>query len=57
MIVESGSSVIHDVEDKDIVAGNPAKSIKNKLSISDDKIFLIGGERDNLRSNQHKQHQ
>ncbi len=44
VIVGSGSSVIHDVEDKDIVAGNPAKSIKNKISISDDKLFLMGGQ-------------
>ncbi len=44
VIVGSGSSVIHDVADKDNVAGNPAKSIKNKISISEDKLFLMGGQ-------------
>jgi UDP-3-O-[3-hydroxymyristoyl] glucosamine N-acyltransferase len=44
VIVGSGSSVIHNVEDKDIVAGNPARSIKDKISISDDKLFLMGGQ-------------
>ena len=44
VIVGSGSSVIHDVEDRDIVAGAPAKSIKHKLNISDDKLFLMGGQ-------------
>lgn len=43
-IVGSGSSVIHDVEDKDIVAGCPAKSIKHKINISEDKLFLMGGQ-------------
>jgi UDP-3-O-[3-hydroxymyristoyl] glucosamine N-acyltransferase len=43
-IVGSGSSVIRDVEDKDIVAGCPAKSIKYKVNISEDKLFLMGGQ-------------
>jgi UDP-3-O-[3-hydroxymyristoyl] glucosamine N-acyltransferase len=43
-IVGSGSSVIRDVEDKDIVAGIPAKSIKHKINISEDKLFLMGGQ-------------
>ncbi|HKR74081.1 MAG TPA: DapH/DapD/GlmU-related protein [Candidatus Nitrosocosmicus sp.] len=46
-IVGSGSSVIHDVEDKDIVAGCPAKSIKHKINISEDKLFLMGGQEHN----------
>ena len=53
VIVGSGSSVIHNVEDKDIVAGNPAKSIKNKISLSDDKLFLMGGQ---SKENQNKEH-
>lgn len=44
VIVGSGSSVIHNVEDKDVVAGAPAKSIKHKINISDDKLFLMGGQ-------------
>lgn len=36
----SGISVIHDVEAKDIVAGFPAKSIRYKINISEDKLFL-----------------
>ena len=36
--------MIHDVEDKDIVAGCPAKSIKDKITISEDKLFLMGGQ-------------
>lgn len=43
-IVGSGSSVIHNVEAKDIVAGVPAKSIKHKINISKDKLFLMGGQ-------------
>lgn len=43
-IVGSGSSVIHNVEAEDIVAGVPAKSIKHKLNISKDKLFLMGGQ-------------
>ncbi len=54
VIVGSGSSVIHDVEDKDIVAGNPAKSIKNKISISDDKLFLMGGQNNNKENQQQR---
>jgi UDP-3-O-[3-hydroxymyristoyl] glucosamine N-acyltransferase len=46
-IVGSGSSVIRDVEDKDIVASSPAKSIKNKINISEDKLFLMGGQQTN----------
>lgn len=44
VIVGSGSSVIHDVLDDEIVAGVPAKSIKQKITISEDKLFLMGGQ-------------
>ncbi|MDN5846635.1 MAG: hypothetical protein L0H53_10225 [Candidatus Nitrosocosmicus sp.] len=54
VIVGSGSSVIHNVEDKDIVAGNPAKSIKYKISISDDKLFLMGGQSNENRNKEHR---
>lgn len=55
VIVGSGSSVIHNVEDKDIVAGAPAKSIKNKITISDDKLFLMGGQSNENRNEEQKQ--
>jgi UDP-3-O-[3-hydroxymyristoyl] glucosamine N-acyltransferase len=44
VIVGSGSSVIHDISDEDIVAGNPAKSIKNKLNLGNYKLFLMAGQ-------------
>jgi len=50
VIVGSGSSVIHNVGDKDIVAGNPAKSIKHKINMSDDKLFLMGGQSNENRN-------
>lgn len=43
-IVGSGSSVIHDVEEEDIVAGSPAKSIKSKVTLEKDKLFLMTGQ-------------
>jgi len=43
-IVGSGSSVIHDVEDEDIVAGAPAKSIKSKVTLKKDELFLMTGQ-------------
>jgi len=55
VIVGSGSSVIQNVEDKDIVAGNPAKSIKHKINISDDKLFLMGGQSNENRNEEHRQ--
>lgn len=55
VIVGSGSSVIQNVEDKDIVAGNPAKSIKHKINISDDKLFLMGGQSNENRNEGHRQ--
>jgi UDP-3-O-[3-hydroxymyristoyl] glucosamine N-acyltransferase len=42
VIVASGASVIHDVPDGDIVAGVPAKSIKNKVKT--DELFLMAGQ-------------
>ncbi len=44
VIVGSGSSIISDVQDEDIVAGVPAKSIKNKITASKDKLFLMAGQ-------------
>ena len=43
VIVGSGASVIHDIEDEDIVAGVPARSIKNKVTC--DKLFMMAGLR------------
>jgi UDP-3-O-[3-hydroxymyristoyl] glucosamine N-acyltransferase len=48
VIIASGASVIRDVEDGDIVAGVPAKSIKDKVTT--DRLFL-------MRGNQQKQQQ
>src|ERR671918_895864 len=42
VIVGSGASVIHDIADEDIVAGVPAKSIKNRVTC--DKLFLMAGQ-------------
>ncbi|VFJ13111.1 UDP-3-O-(3-hydroxymyristoyl)glucosamine N-acyltransferase [Candidatus Nitrosocosmicus franklandus] len=44
VIVGAGAMVIKDVEDKDIVAGVPAKSIKNKTSTN--LTFLMAGQKD-----------
>lgn len=44
VIVASGASVIHDVPNQDIVAGVPAKSIKNKINEVSDKLFLMAGQ-------------
>ena len=44
VIVASGASVIHDVPNHDIVAGVPAKSIKNKVSANSDELFLMAGQ-------------
>jgi UDP-3-O-[3-hydroxymyristoyl] glucosamine N-acyltransferase len=43
VIVGSGASVIHDVPDADIVAGVPAKSIKDKIHISAEELFMMAG--------------
>jgi UDP-3-O-[3-hydroxymyristoyl] glucosamine N-acyltransferase len=42
VIVGCGASVINDVSDEDIVAGVPAKSIKNK--VSSEQLFLMAGQ-------------
>jgi UDP-3-O-[3-hydroxymyristoyl] glucosamine N-acyltransferase len=44
VIVGSGSSVISDVIDEDIVAGVPAKSIKKKVTANKEKLFLMTGQ-------------
>ena len=44
VIVASGASVIHDVPSHDIVAGVPARSIKNKVNEISDKLFLMAGQ-------------
>jgi serine acetyltransferase len=41
VIVGSGASVIHDISDEDIVAGVPAKSIKQK--VTSEQLFLMAG--------------
>ena len=43
VIVASGASVIRDVPDEDIVAGVPAKSIKDKVTTSE--LFLMAGQK------------
>jgi UDP-3-O-[3-hydroxymyristoyl] glucosamine N-acyltransferase len=42
VIVGCGAAVINDVPDEDIVAGVPAKSIKDK--VSSDQLFLMAGQ-------------
>lgn len=42
--MDSGSSIIYNVEDKDIIAECPARSNQSKTTISDDKLFLMGGQ-------------
>ena len=49
VIVASGASVIHDVPSNDIVAGVPAKSIKNKTNENTDKLFLMAGQRSDIK--------
>ncbi len=44
VLVASGASVIHDVPSGDIVAGVPAKSIKEKVTASSDKIYRMAGQ-------------
>ena len=43
VIVAAGAVVIKDVQDNDIVAGNPAKSIKDKVKLSSKQLFLMTG--------------
>lgn len=49
VIVASGASVIRDVPDKDVVAGVPAKSIKDKVTTSE--LFLMAGQRQKTSDN------
>jgi UDP-3-O-[3-hydroxymyristoyl] glucosamine N-acyltransferase LpxD len=42
-LIAAGSVVIQDVQDEDIVAGVPAKSIKEK--VSSDLLFLMSGQK------------
>jgi len=42
VIVAAGAAVIHDVEDGDIVAGVPAKSIKTK--VTSNQLFSMSGQ-------------
>ena len=48
VIVGAGAMVIKDVVDKDIVAGVPAKSIKNKVNTN--MTFLMAGQKDPVES-------
>lgn len=43
VIVGAGSVVINDILDKDIVAGNPAKSIKDKVKLDDKARYNMVG--------------
>lgn len=43
VIVGSGASVIQNVSDGDIVAGVPARSIKDKIHVSADELFMMAG--------------
>jgi UDP-3-O-[3-hydroxymyristoyl] glucosamine N-acyltransferase len=43
VLIAAGAAVIHDVQDKDIVAGVPAKSIKSK--VTSDLVFLMSGQK------------
>lgn len=45
VIVGAGAAVIHDVIDGDVVAGVPAKSIKDK--VKSDMLFLMAGQKKN----------
>ena len=56
MIIGSGSSVIHDVGYQDIVAGSPATSIKNKITLGEEKLFLMSGQKINNANRMLKGH-
>ncbi len=43
VIVGAGSVVINDILDYGIVAGNPAKSIKDKITLTDEERFNMAG--------------
>ena len=43
VIVGIGSVVLNDIPDRDVIAGNPARSIKNKCNISyKDRFRMVG---------------
>ncbi|HZA62090.1 MAG TPA: DapH/DapD/GlmU-related protein [Nitrososphaeraceae archaeon] len=54
VIVGAGACVIHDVPDEDIVAGVPAKSIKDK--VTSDKLFLMAGQNIPVESKRQPSH-
>ena len=43
VLVAAGACVLSDVPDQDIVAGVPAKSIKDK--VSSDRVFMMAGQK------------
>jgi UDP-3-O-[3-hydroxymyristoyl] glucosamine N-acyltransferase len=43
VLIAAGACVLHDVPDQDIVAGIPAKSIKEK--VSSDRVFTMAGQK------------
>jgi UDP-3-O-[3-hydroxymyristoyl] glucosamine N-acyltransferase len=43
VIIGSGASVINNIDDEDIVAGVPAKSIRHK--VRSNQLFLMAGHR------------
>jgi UDP-3-O-[3-hydroxymyristoyl] glucosamine N-acyltransferase len=43
VLIAAGAAVIHEVQDEDIVAGVPAKSIKSK--VTSDLLFLMSGQK------------
>jgi len=45
VIVAAGACVINDVPDEDIVAGIPAKSIKDKVNMSSYDLFWMAGQK------------
>jgi UDP-3-O-[3-hydroxymyristoyl] glucosamine N-acyltransferase len=49
VIIGSGASVINDIDDEDIVAGVPAKSIKHK--VRSNQLFLMAGQQSRTKSN------
>ena len=49
VIIGSGTSVINDIDDEDIVAGVPAKSIKHK--VRSNQLFLMAGHQSRTKNN------
>lgn len=55
VIVGQGANVIHDItEDYDIVAGNPAKSIKSNCKASKEKLYMMRGEQEQERQQENE---